>query len=397
VAAIVLVGFVFLAWQRLGERGSAPAPGAAASDPVGSVAPAAQPAAARPSSRQLASRALAAAAALRCSDSVGSGVFVASDLVLTNAHVLCRPGESVQVSTSDERTYQGEVLRRDDRLDLGLVRVTGASVTPLALGDVGELGVGDRIVIVGSPVGLDFSVQEGSISSLQRSTNGVAYLQLDAKVSPGNSGGPVIDAQGRVVGIVSMKVTGQGVEGIGLAIPINYSYSASLAYVSPPSQAAAASEGFQRMLARAQQGTDDGLREARADAPEAAPSFDGKPLLVAGRVDQYGNLVVRVVRIAEFPPGFEEITVTVYNGLEPFCTMKGDIASWQKVDAAVAASGPGLDPRVGVGLRRIAGSQPIYVGESPLRWDLCDRTQMRSGIQIELSGASAIASRLTLR
>jgi hypothetical protein len=52
---------------------------------------------------------------------------------------------------------------------------------------------------------------------------------------------------------------------------------------------------------------------------------------------------------------------------------------------------------VGVGLRRIAGSQPIYVGESPLRWDLCDRTQMRSGIQIELSGASAIASRLTLR
>jgi S1-C subfamily serine protease len=118
-------------------------------------------------------------------------------------------GESVQVGLSDDQTLSGEVLRRDDRLDVGLVRVSGANVSPLPLGDVGEVAAADRVMIVGGPVGLDFSVQEGSLSSLQRSANGVANLQVDAKVCAGNSGGPVIDGQGRVVGIVAMKVTGR--------------------------------------------------------------------------------------------------------------------------------------------------------------------------------------------
>jgi hypothetical protein len=251
-------------------------------------------------------------------------------------------------------------------------------------------------MIVGSPVGLDFTVQEGSIASLQRSANGVAYLQLDAKISPGNSGGPVIDAEGRVVGIVSMKVSGEGVEGIGLAIPVNYVYSPSLAYVSPPSEAAAASEAFGRMVARAQQGTNDGIPELRADAPQPeAPGDDDRPLLVAGHVDRYDNLVVRVVRITDFPPAFEEITVTVWSGLDAFCTVKGDVATWTPMDPSHAASG--LDPRAAVALRKIAAGRTIYVGESPLRWDLCDRTKMRRGIQIELEGASPVANRLEVR
>jgi len=244
-------------------------------------------------------------------------------------------------------------------------------------------------------VGLDFTVQEGSIASLQRSANGVAYLQLDAKVSPGNSGGPVVDAEGRVVGIVSMKVSGEGVEGIGLAIPINYVYSSRVGYVSPPSEAAAASTAFKQMMARALGGADDGIQEARADAPEQAPAEDDRPLLVAGHVDRYDNLVVRVVRITDFPPAFEEITVTVWNGLDAFCTVKGDVATWMRMDPSVAASG--LDSRAVAALRRIAAGRTLFVGESPLRWDLCDRTKMRRGIQIELEGANPIASRLEVR
>jgi len=399
LAGLGAAALVALAYVGLRSVTARPVPAAAAA-PI--AEPAAAPEAALPrtaratSSRELARRALASAAALRCLNSGGSGFFVAADLVVTNAHVLCPPGEQLQVSTSDGRALAGEVLRRDHAMDLALVRVAGAGAAPLPLGDVGEAGVGDRVTIVGSPVGLDFTVQEGSLSSLQRSAGGTAYLQLDAKVSPGNSGGPVIDGQGRVIGIVSMKVTGEGVEGIGLAIPINYVYGPALAYVGPPSAAAASSDGFRQMVARAQESPDSGLRAAHSESP-TGPAYDGRPLLVAGRVDQYGNLVVRVVRITEYQPAFEEIAVTVWNGLDPFCTIKGDIASWQQVDAAVAGSGPGIDRRVAAGLRSLAGSRPVFVGESPLRWDLCDRTKMQRGVSIQLQGASEVASRLEVR
>jgi S1-C subfamily serine protease len=394
IAAIVLLAAAWVGWQRVAPKITWPR-GGEAGDVAAGRSGAARPAAAPWSSRELAQHALVSAAALRCRESGGSGFFVAPDLVVTNAHVLCAGDDSIEVGLSNDRTLVGRVVRRDDSLDLALVRVAGARVEPLPLGDVADLAAGDRVMIVGSPVGLDFTVQEGSIASLQRSAHGVAYLQLDAKVSPGNSGGPVVDLAGRVVGIVSMKVSGEGVEGIGLALPINYVYGPSLAYVSPPSAAASASEAFGRMVARAQQGADDGIREARVETPAEEPPADDRPLLVAGHVDRYDNLVVRVVRITEFPPAFEEISVTVWSGLDAFCTVKGDIATWTAVDATVAATG--LEPRAAVALRRLAAGRTLYVGESPLRWDLCDRTKMRRGIQIELEGASPLAGRLEVR
>jgi len=395
VGAVALLAVAGVGWQQVVRRMAPPEVRLTDSDPATPPPGVSRPVAAPRSSRELAKHALVAAAALRCRDSGGSGFFVAPDLVVTNAHVLCPGEDTIQVGLSDDRKLIGQVMRREESLDLGLVRVSGASVEPMPLGDVGDLAAGDRVMIVGSPVGLDFTVQEGSIASLQRSANGVAYLQLDAKVSPGNSGGPVVDSEGRVVGIVSMKVSGEGVEGIGLAIPINYVYSARLGFVSPPSPAAAASATFGQMMARALGGSDDGIREARADAPEEAPASDDRPLLVAGHVDRYDNLVVRVVRITDFPPAFEEITVTVWNGLDAFCTVKGDVATWMRMDPSVAASG--LDSRAVAALRRIAAGRTLFVGESPLRWDLCDRTKMRRGIQIELEGANPIASRLEVR
>jgi S1-C subfamily serine protease len=343
--------------------------------------------------RDLARRALVAAAALRCRDTGGTGFFVAPDLLVTNAHVLCPDAEGVQVGLSNDRKLAGVVVRRDPVLDLGLVRVAGANAQPMPLGDVGDLAAGDRVLIVGSPVGLDFTVQEGSISSLHRSSSGVAYLQLDAKVSPGSSGGPVVDELGRVVGIVSMKASGEGVEGIGFALPINYVYSASTAFARPPSETAAASGGFRRMVARAQS-ADFRIAESLVEAPREDAALE-EPLLVGGRVDLYDNLVVRVVRITDVPPPFEEITVTVWAGLDAFCTVKGDIAKWALADAAAAASG--LEPRAALALRAIAGGRALYVGESALRWDLCDRTKMERGIQIQLEGASPLARRLEVR
>jgi hypothetical protein len=204
----------------------------------------------------------------------------------------------------------------------------------------------------------------------------------------------VIDEGGRVVGIVAMKVSGDGVEGIGLALPINYVYSASTAFVSPPSVAAAASDPFRRMVARAQR-VEGGLREARMDVPHEEPGAEDRPLLVAGHVDRHDNLVVRVVRIGDAPPGFEEITITLWSGVDAFCTVKGDIARWAPLDPSGAASG--LDARAAAALGAIAGRRTLYVGEAPLRWDLCDRTKLDIGIQIQLEGASPLANRLEVR
>jgi serine protease Do len=395
IAATFLLALAYLGWQQVVRRLAPPELRLTAADVPLQSQQGARPDAVAQSTRDLARRALVAAASLRCHNSVGSGFFVAPDLVVTNAHVLCPDGESPQVGLSDDRKLEGQVVRSDTTIDLGLVRVVGANVEPLPLGDVGDVAVGDRVVIVGSPVGLDFTVQEGSISSLQRSAHGVALLQLDAKVSPGNSGGPVIDPQGRVVGIVSMKVLGEGVEGIGLALPVNYVYSSELAFVAPPTAGAAASDAFTRMVARAQQGAGDGIREARADDPEDAPEVDRRPLLVAGHVDQYDRLVVRVLRITEFPPAFEEITLTVSSGLDAFCTVKGDIATWKEVDLSLATAG--LEQSSAAALRRIAAGRTLFAGESPLRWDLCDRSKMRRGIQVEMEGANPVASRLEVR
>jgi S1-C subfamily serine protease len=385
VAAGVLALGGLAAWLLMGRGGSPPpeATPAAATRGATPAGPALSP-------RQLAQRALPATVALRCRESGGSGFFVAPDLVVTNAHVLCPGGEAIEVTLSNERKLIGQVVRSDEDVDLGLVRVTGAGATPLPLGDVADLAVGDKVMIIGSPVGLDFTVQEGSISSLQRSAFGVALVQLDAKISPGNSGGPVIDTRGNVVGVVVMKLAGSGVEGIGLALPINYVYSKALAFVEPPGPAAAESEAFSRMLARAEQEGGEG-GEAAGQAEETA-ALDDRPLLVAGHVDQYQRLVVRLLRAAETAPAYEEIAIKVWSGTEAFCTVKGDVSEWKKVD--LDRPGTGLDVKSAAVLRRIAPGATFYVGESPLRWDLCDRTKMRYGIEIELEGANPLSSRL---
>jgi hypothetical protein len=122
---------------------------------------------------------------------------------------------------------------------------------------------------------------------------------------------------------------------------------------------------------------------------------DDRPLLVAGYVDQYSRLVVRILRTGDRPPGFEEIALKVWSGTEAFCTIKGDVSAWKEVDPGQAGSG--LDARAAAILQKIAPDRTFYVGESPLRWDLCDRTKMRSGVEVELEGANPLANRLRVR
>lgn len=194
------------------------APPAVASAP--SAAPQ-EPAASPPETvavQRVAAGALPGVVAIRCAGGVGSGFFVSPNHILTNRHVVRYDAEIV-ITLASGKEAKAKILRSTSAYDAALLEVIGDVVgRPLPLASSQILSIGQRVVVIGSPVGLDFTVHEGTISNLQRELNGARYFQLDARINPGNSGGPVLDLEGRVVGLVTMKAA--QAEGIGLATPV---------------------------------------------------------------------------------------------------------------------------------------------------------------------------------
>jgi S1-C subfamily serine protease len=162
----------------------------------------------------------------------GSGFVINEDGdILTNAHVVAG-ARSIEVGFSDNKTAQAKLVGRDASNDVALlkVNVNKKELHPLTLGNSTKAKVGDSVVAIGNPFGLDRTVTTGIVSALQRqlrAPNGFTIqnvIQTDAAINPGNSGGPLIDAQGRVIGINSQIATagsGGGNIGIGFAVPIN--------------------------------------------------------------------------------------------------------------------------------------------------------------------------------
>ncbi|MBT2569980.1 trypsin-like peptidase domain-containing protein [Planococcus sp. ISL-110] len=169
---------------------------------------------------------------------VGSGVIYKKDgdtaYIVTNNHVV-EGAEEVMVTLSDGTELDAEVLGTDIWTDLAVLKVSADSITTVAeFGDSSVLQAGEPVIAIGNPLGLQFSgsVTTGVISGTERlvpidvNQDGTEdwqseVLQTDAAISPGNSGGALINAQGQVIGINSMKIAQDAVEGIGLAIPVN--------------------------------------------------------------------------------------------------------------------------------------------------------------------------------
>ena len=162
----------------------------------------------------------------------GSGFIIdEGGLVITNAHVV-RGFATVEVRLGDGPSYRGEVLGADDDTDLALLDLRASrEFESVALGNSDEIAVGEEVIVVGYPLGENDmllgspSVTGGIVSAKRVSKSGVKLLQTDAAVNPGNSGGPLFDRDGRVVGVNTAKVfesgDGRPVEGIGLAVAIN--------------------------------------------------------------------------------------------------------------------------------------------------------------------------------
>ncbi len=166
---------------------------------------------------------------------VGSGVIYKVDkdaaYIVTNNHVI-EGASSVQVSLSDGENVDAELVGTDPLTDIAVVKIKGDyDITPLAFGDSDQLRAGDEVIAIGNPLGLDLSrtVTQGIVSAMDRTitVNTSAgewdfdVIQTDAAINPGNSGGALINSQGEVIGINSLKIANNGVEGLGFAIPSN--------------------------------------------------------------------------------------------------------------------------------------------------------------------------------
>ena len=155
---------------------------------------------------------------------VGSGFIISGDgFILTNAHVV-EGAEEVMVTLSDKREFRARVVGTPDRrTDVAVIKIEASGLPMVRIGDVGKLKVGEWVMAIGSPFGLDNTVTAGIVSAKQRDTGDyLTFIQTDVAINPGNSGGPLINLRGEVVGINSQIYSRSGgFMGISFAIPID--------------------------------------------------------------------------------------------------------------------------------------------------------------------------------
>ena len=159
----------------------------------------------------------------------GSGVIISSDgYILTCAHVV--DGASSITVTIDDKDYTATLVGEDTTSDVAVIKIDATGLTPATVGDSNSLKVGQSVMAVGNPLGeLGGTVTGGMISALNRSvtiqgtssTNTMSLIQMDASVSPGNSGGGLFNMNGELIGLVNAKSSSSDAEGLGFAIPIN--------------------------------------------------------------------------------------------------------------------------------------------------------------------------------
>ncbi len=154
---------------------------------------------------------------------VGSGfVLTADGFIMTNAHVIDGADELL-VTLPDKREFKARVIGSDKRTDVAVVKVEALGLSPVKIGDVNRLRVGEWVMAIGSPFGLENTVTAGIVSAKQRDTGEyLPFIQTDVAINPGNSGGPLINMRGEVVGINSQIYSRSGgFQGISFAIPID--------------------------------------------------------------------------------------------------------------------------------------------------------------------------------
>jgi len=185
------------------------------------VATSAAAAASVPTRVKAISRALAFTVVIDGSDDYGAGILVdpRQGLVLTNLHVV-EDMQAPRVSFSDGAQFDGRIVEVDRTLDLALLEIPPQKRPAPVFGDDIHLEPGDEIYAIGNPRLLGFSVARGIVSYPERTLEGQKYLQTDLPINEGNSGGPVLNARGELVGIMSFVL--KNAQGLSFALPVRY-------------------------------------------------------------------------------------------------------------------------------------------------------------------------------
>ena len=169
-------------------------------------------------------------------EATGSGIILSEDgYIVTNNHVVASESSSyyaiqeatgIQVKLYNDNTYyDAKIIGTDEYTDLAVLKIEKSGLTPATLGDSSIVKIGEFVMAVGNPLGMDYSVTTGVVSAIEREvqTDGNTYtaIQTDAAINSGNSGGALVNSSGEVIGINTLKLAGTGIEGVGFAIPIS--------------------------------------------------------------------------------------------------------------------------------------------------------------------------------
>ncbi len=243
------------------------------------------------------------------------------------------------------------------------------------MGDAGGLVEGDPVLMAGNPVGMGFTVHAGMVSHVGRNVLGVAYVQIDAKVNPGNSGGPLVDREGRVVGIVSLKRT--DAEGIGLALPINYAYPDQKNLVTPtrvPDPAV-----FRAFLEKSRAEDERTVAEVRDTLSQLRPFI--------ASIANAGPAQIRALvgQPAREKPQTVTYTFEFKEADRPTCPVEVVVSEWAPVPAGQSGSARPTDPRVLAWIERNGLKMGLFVGQASLSATPCGRN-IGPGVHIAIAG-----------
>ncbi|MBP7412311.1 MAG: DegQ family serine endoprotease [Giesbergeria sp.] len=292
---------------------------------------------------------------------VGSGFIVSADgYVMTNAHVV-DGADQVLVTLTDKREFKARIVGTDKRTDVAVVKIEATGLPAVKIGDSSRLKVGEWVMAIGSPFGLESTVTAGIVSARQRETGDyLPFIQTDVAINPGNSGGPLINMRGEVVGINSQIYSRSGgFMGISFAIPIDEAMRVSEqlratgrvtrgrigVQIGPVSKDVAESLGLGKQQGALVTGVEAGspAEKAGVEAGDIITRFDGKPIdkvsdlpRMVGSTKPGSKSVVTVFRRGNT----RDLTITIAE-IEPDKTAR-KAADQPKPKAAVATQQLGL-------------------------------------------------------
>ncbi len=151
-------------------------------------------------------------------NSLGSGFAVGKNCIVTNAHVISNT-RNIYVKSYGGDEYQAKIIGMDESKDIAVLAIEGAEFPYLTIADVSVMNTGDDIYAIGAPKSMAYTLTKGVVSAKERIVNRNTYIQIDAAINEGNSGGPLLNDGGQVLGMNTLKMSDS--EGIGLAIPAN--------------------------------------------------------------------------------------------------------------------------------------------------------------------------------